>query len=182
MADGTKICQRCGATFSRPDYSPATFARMRFCSRSCGSTRPASERFDALWVENHVTGCHNWTGAVTQTGYGTFWDGENYLRAHRYSYKRAFGVDPSRLVVMHKCDNPRCVNPAHLVLGTQRDNLADMHAKGRGARPYSRLTDDDIRAIRADRASKGRDLARKYNVVESVISTIRSGKVWSGVT
>lgn len=181
MADGTKICERCGSEFSRPDYSPATFAKMRFCSQSCGATRPAPERFDAMWVENSVTGCHNWTGALTEKGYGTFWDGANYLRAHRYAFSRAFGFDPSRLVVMHKCDNPKCVNPSHLVAGTQRDNMADMRAKGRGHRPLSPLSDDDIKAIRADRVTKGRDLARKYGVVASVISGIRSGKVWSGV-
>jgi len=91
-------------------------------------------------------------------------------------------MDQARLIVMHKCDNPKCVNPDLLVAGTQRGNMADMKAKGRAGRPTSQLSDDDIRAIRADRVSKGGDLARRYNVVQSIISSIRSGKTWSGVT
>ncbi len=77
------------------------------------------------------TGCWEWTGPVNNKGYGTCRIlGERY--AHRASWTLANGPIPDGLVVCHKCDNPRCVNPEHMWLGTLVDNNRDMFAKGRG--------------------------------------------------
>ena len=76
-------------------------------------------------------GCWNWTGKQNEHGYGVITVEGRYTRAHRAMY---FMINPKAdtdLVVMHRCDNPRCINPEHLALGTQKENMMDMHAKGR---------------------------------------------------
>lgn len=94
---------------------------------------PPDVRFDRK-VKWSDSGCWLWTGHLTAAGYGRFplEHGTPPLYAHRYAYERAHGPIPPGLVVMHSCDNPPCVNPAHLSAGTQRDNVLDMMQKGRG--------------------------------------------------
>jgi HNH endonuclease len=90
------------------------------------------DRFDSLGIPDAVTGCVIWTGSVGGNGYGLVWkDGVKQL-AHRVAYERKFGPIPDGMFVCHHCDTRRCIKPEHLFLGTQRDNMADMHAKGRG--------------------------------------------------
>lgn len=80
-------------------------------------------------------GCWEWTGSVSSTGYGTFrYAGVGYS-AHRFAHEMFIGPIPAGLVVMHSCDNPKCVNPDHLRAGTYSDNSTDMVRKGR-ARPW----------------------------------------------
>lgn len=87
-------------------------------------------RFDAK-VERGE-GCWVWTGLRTQYGYGTITNGAGCkLLAHRASWELHVGPIPDGLWVLHRCDNPPCVNPAHLFLGTHADNVRDMWAKGR---------------------------------------------------
>jgi len=77
------------------------------------------------------TGCWNWTGKQNEHGYGAIQVEGKYTRAHRAMF---FMLNPDAdksLVVMHTCDNPQCINPTHLTLGTQKDNMMDMHKKGR---------------------------------------------------
>lgn len=88
-------------------------------------------------------------------------------------------------MVCHKCDNPRCVRPSHLFLGSASENLADMRVKGRGAagarHPQAKLDDDKVIRIRKRYAEGGvtqRDLAKEFGVYQTVISKILLGKIW----
>lgn len=94
-----------------------------------GSKSPLHVRLRKYEIAEN--GCWNWTGKKNEHGYGTITVDGRYTRAHRAMF---FLLNPKAdhsLVVMHKCDNPQCVNPEHLALGTQKENMMDMHSKGR---------------------------------------------------
>lgn len=132
------------------------------------------------------TGCWLWQASLFAKGYGQVFlrrepDGRPVNGyAHRVAYVLAKGPIPAGLVVMHKCDTPACVNPDHLTLGTQAENLRDATEKGRYPRTgpnlwQRKLSDGDVIAIRMSFA-KSKDLARAYGVQPSLISAIRNGK------
>lgn len=77
-------------------------------------------------------GCWEWQGFTNPNGYGMVYAGPGrYEYAHRFAYERTEGPIPDGLVAMHRCDNPRCVRPVHIIPGTQNDNVHDMIEKGR---------------------------------------------------
>lgn len=129
-------------------------------------------------------GCWLWTGLISQEGYGRVCKGRKSYLAHRESYRTFVGC-PDGMLVCHKCDVRSCVNPAHLWLGTNDENMADMAAKGRAkpsrvhgmAHPHAKLTDDDVLAIRQSSTSDGK-LAEIYGVANETIRKARSGKSW----
>jgi HNH endonuclease len=141
----------------------------------------ARERLFRKTEADPETGCILWRGRVTPKGYGTFWfNGTNAL-VHRASWEIANGPIPAGTghhgtCVCHRCDTPLCVNPNHLFLGSNRDNVDDRHAKGRsrggslaGERhPFAKLTAAQVADIRA---AKGREpltaTARRLNISKS---------------
>lgn len=122
-----------------------------------------------------------WRGQRNQAGYGQLTSMTDGVRvahsAHRLSWELHRGPIPAGLWVLHHCDNPSCVNPAHLFVGTAADNTADMIAKGRGNKTGRRrkLADDQVRAIRADDRA-AHYVAHQYGVSESTIYNIRAGR------
>jgi hypothetical protein len=90
---------------------------------------PIAERFDTKWEPVPWCGCWLWTDALDRDGYGHI----SGVRAHRQSWKLFRGEIPRGVYVLHECDVPSCVNPDHLFLGTQQDNLLDMARKDRGS-------------------------------------------------
>lgn len=131
--------------------------------------------------------CWHWTGTILPNGYGRLSHaGKNYS-AHRVSYTLNKGKIHEGMVVCHKCDNPRCVNPSHLFLGTYADNTADMIAKGRQAngerQPQSKLTEQDIIRIRSICASgrSHKSVAREFGVSSVLIDKIVNRKAWKHV-
>ncbi len=87
-----------------------------------------------------TNGCWEWIGARCLTGHGKFWYNKRLGEAHRFSYEIHVGSIPKGMVICHKCDNPPCVNPEHLFLGTMKDNSQDMMAKGRGKGQFTSKT------------------------------------------
>jgi hypothetical protein len=124
-------------------------------------------------------GCWLWRG-TTNNGYGIFLlPGEVPVRAHRHAYELWKGPIPDGAVVMHVCDNPPCVNPDHLQIGTRLDNNRDCAAKGRrptGANHWKfKLTAQHVVAIRNDTRTMAA-IAIEYGTTASTVSRIKNGK------
>lgn len=188
-----KKCRSCGKKFSpirgREETSNA-------CSKKCAYSlirnRTASKEYKREAILKRVikddAGCWNWSAARDKNGYGKMSSGSEYSKyAHRVSYDVFVGTIPKGINVCHKCDNPSCVNPEHLFLGTQKDNIHDMHSKGRGIKSCewtwgekhknSKLTEQDVIMIYGSDLSS-RELANLLNVSSNLIVRIRAGKTW----
>lgn len=128
--------------------------------------------------------CWLWTGLRSTRGYGSIRYNGKMCIASRICYEIHHGPIPSGLCVCHTCDNPPCVNPSHLFLGTSADNAADRDAKGRhnpargSAHGGAKLTWHDVDYIRRARETL-RQLARKFGISISQVWRIRSGAAWS---
>ena len=134
-------------------------------------------------VDSH-TGCWLWLGAKISSGYGVArYNGANAY-THRVSYETSNGDIPDGLFVLHKCDNPSCMNPEHLFLGTQRENMQDMKEKDRhlyGQRNgNARLTDASAKAIK-NMSGTHSSIADKFNVSRRTVGFIKSGATWGHV-
>lgn len=92
------------------------------------------EHFDYFYEQSKSTdtGCKTWAGSTDTLGYGRITKGQVTHKAHRLSYARFVGEIPDNMEICHNCDNPSCVNPNHLFVGTTKDNAEDREAKGRG--------------------------------------------------
>jgi hypothetical protein len=90
--------------------------------------------------------CWEWIGVRNNWGYGYFYENQEKITAHRWSYQRFNGPIPASMVIMHTCDNPGCVRPEHLRLGTKKDNSQDSVKKGRAPKGTKRVS-ADVRKI-----------------------------------
>jgi hypothetical protein len=146
--------------------------------------RPTLE--ERFWANVDRSGeCWIWTASRNSRGYGRIGEGGAHVwLAHRLSYKLHHGSDPGDLYVCHSCDNPPCVNPAHLFLGTHADNMADAAQKGRGIRgeihPLTSLVEADVVAMRERRAagSTYRQIGTDFGVTASAARSICTGVNW----
>ena len=169
---------------------------------------PLTERLRQSFSENE-RGCHEWYKAIGKKGYGVIIIGSRLdksrktLYAHRLSWQLHSGKPiPDGLLVLHKCDNRRCVNPDHLFLGTAKDNTQDMHNKDRAAMKkgvipinfveqvervkagkFSKLTILQVKEIKNLLASgiNYKLIANQYNVSYSCISDIKRKATWINV-
>lgn len=175
-------CDRCGQPFDRV----ARGQPYRYCSRPCAIT-PVADRFWAAVQKSN--GCWSWTGKRRQDGYGEMQVGKRTVKAHRLSFELANGAIPTGSEICHTCDNPRCVNPAHLFVGTHTENMRDMANKGRhrpsGVRGErhgaAKLSQREVTAIRLDARAQVR-IAADYGISQSLVSQIKRGKVWAELT
>lgn len=157
------------------------------------------DRFDMKWVPEPNTGCFLWFGyRDPKWGYGIFGIPKaNNVKAHRFAYSRKFGPIPDGLVVCHSCDEPACVNPDHLWLGTVADNNKDCITKGRQSigerhrakcprgemQGSSRLTAEQVIEIRR-RCANGesqRSIANSFGIVQQHVSKLWRRTQWSHV-
>lgn len=156
-------------------YSPITVARF----------------WSKVDVKPSALDCWEWKGASSRRGYGKIKVKGESLIASRVAWEIANNAKLGDLFALHKCDNPKCCNPAHIFAGTNQDNMDDMRRKGRvrnfsasGAKnPRAKLTADQAIAIKKRIAAgeKNQPLADEYGVSDSAISLIRRGKAWASV-
>jgi len=131
-----------------------------------------------------------WNGTVNEGGYGVFFYNYTRTMAHRLMYSCYYGSFDDSLFVCHKCDNPPCVNPNHLFLGTPKDNSVDMSIKGRSPRGSksgtSKLHENDVLKILKDislnRYSTILEITNNYNIQSMQIIRILQGKSWKHIT
>lgn len=134
-----------------------------------------------------VTGeCQIWDGKIFKSGYGRIGGGKRSRYAHRVAYEKAFGPIPPGMQVLHKCDNYLCINPEHLFLGTQDDNVKNMVHKDRNAKgtmkiKSAKLNDESVLEIRRKYATgryTHRGLAEEYGVCHAEIQNVIAGRRW----
>ena len=134
--------------------------------------------------------CWIWQGTTDKDGYGKF--SSDWLRAHRFSWELHNNKKiPKGMFVLHSCDNPPCVNPEHLSLGTHKDNMRDAKRKGRkyvkdfigSDNNNAKLKEKQVKKIKNMIKNKIKDaeIAKEYNVTPGCIATIRRGERWQHV-
>jgi hypothetical protein len=144
-----------------------------------------------FWSKVKMTSMDCWEYlGQTIRGYGRFWtkkDGKKTNRiASRFAYEALFGEIPEGMFVCHSCDNPTCVRPSHLFLGTAQDNIKDMDAKGRRAlgsnHGNSKLDENMVKEMKGlfGRFTQ-RQLARRYGVSAGLVGHIKHGRAWKHV-
>ena len=131
--------------------------------------------------------CWEWTACHNLKRYGLFYFSNKMYSAHRIAYMIERGNIPEEMFVCHRCDNPTCVNPNHLFIGTYLDNVRDRDIKNRNAKgskqSKAKLTEEVIPVIREllREGFSQQNIAYKYGVSQVQISLIKSGKIWKHV-
>lgn len=206
-----RTCKTCGTEFKtkmcwiRKGYG-------KFCSKPCADQALKVSPETRFWVSVDKSGgpdaCWPWTKGRRRGGYGQIYVNGKAVSANRFSYELHYGLIPNGMIVLHKCDNPPCCNPAHLQLGTYAENSADMVAKDRQAKgerhgsrtcpgavkkaiprgerhSNAKLTATSAKEITAVYKAGGitmRALAERYGVHLVTISDVVNGKTWTEVT
>jgi len=195
----TKVCEHCGRAFE------SVRNKRKFCCYKCSDLNrnpPVEQRF---WSKVDKRGpvpahrqelgpCWLWTAGgnrrpgSNENGYGAFWLKElrQNISAHRMSWILAH-ADPGEMLVLHKCDNPRCVRPEHLFIGTQQDNIDDKVQKSRQAKGSrigrTKVTEEQVREIRRLRRDglTQREIGERFGIAQCQVSAIVRGVVWKDV-
>lgn len=139
------------------------------------------KQIETFWSHVDKSGdCWNWTAGLDRDGYGKVKSGGQIYRAHRLAWYMTNGYTSALL--RHSCDNPQCVNPTHLIEGTQKENMADMVLRGRQSVGINKKLDyNKAKAIRLKRSKMKRSvlsLAREYGVDGHTIRDVLQGKTW----
>lgn len=212
-------CEICGKGFHLPP-SRLLRGQGRFCSRDCkhvAQSGPQTDFATRFWAKVRKAGpddCWEWIASRHTWGYGQIGTpgSSKPIYAHRVSWEFTHGAIPDGLFVLHSCDNPPCVNPRHLHLGTHDENMAEMRERKRGVEgakrrfrehpethprhidptpsqgennPAAQLTEDAVRNIRSDYSTgqyRYTDLALKYGVSLPAIAKVVTRRTWQHVS
>jgi len=167
----------------KPALTPAAERNRRYRDKLRGGPPRATNRF---WERVQKTEtCWLWMGSRTRQGYGMVWFHGQHWRAHRLAWHLVNSGVPAVLDVLHRCDNPACVRPDHLFLGSDAENAADRERKGRGKHDlHVKITPADAALIRRlyRRGSAdcgGPALARLFGVHHRTIYNVINGTAWA---
>ncbi len=143
---------------------------------------PLSQKIQDNSVRVPESGCWIWIGSLNKYGYGRLTFGaKTNIGAHRASYELRHGKIPDGLFALHRCDIKCCVNPDHIFIGTQQENMSDKVAKNRQAKGHrhgmSRLSEEQAKEAKFGSARPS-ELAKKFNCSAVMIRQIRSGLYW----
>ena len=171
--------------------------------KSGGQLQPVQPRLDAKSAPVPFVGCRLWYGPSVPRGYGVLSVDGRQVYTHRAAWQQARGPIPAGLFVLHECDTPACINPDHLFLGTAKENMEDMQAKGRGHYPgasghrnamrrnpgllsgerngSAKLTRSQVDEIRARYAAGERqvELAAAFGIRQCTVSSIIRRETWA---
>lgn len=140
------------------------------------------DRFDTKYEAVTESGCWLWTAQINNCGYGNLRNDGGSVLAHRISYELHKGAVPEGQFVLHSCDTRSCVNPAHLHLGSNADNMIEMYQRERF--PHQKITPSLAQSIytKVKDGTKQKDVADEYSVDFRLVSSIVTGKRWSHST
>jgi hypothetical protein len=184
-----KKCHHCHKTFDARIYDVKK-GHGRFCSHACNTAFRKIPAHKRVWDKIDIKGeddCWPYKACLNVHGYGVISEGNTKILAHRAAFISKNGDILNDLKVLHSCDNPKCCNPKHLFLGTQADNVKDMHNKGRAVsvsgdkNHMSKLSNSDVITIRHMYHNLGKkcsEIAKEYHVNRNNISFIVSNKTW----
>jgi hypothetical protein len=144
--------------------------------------KPFGDRFWAK-IDRPPIGCWEWTASRTSLGYGKIGTTRSVWEfAHRIMWMLVHGPIPDGHIICHRCDNPPCVNPDHLFLGSHLDNFRDSQSKKRHAHGErhggAKLSEAEAQQILADPTAVGRHLAKAHNVSPATICLLRKRETW----
>ena len=174
---------RCDCGNERKNIPAYEVAKGRIKSCGCVNFSKRPDRKEIL--KNRILSrveknndCWEWKGYIARTGYAQMKLQKKIKLAHRLSYELFIGDIPENSLVLHKCDNRKCVNPDHLFLGSHFDNTRDMCEKNRQT-SHGRFKPEDIKFIREEHPKTPmKDLAQKYGVNYVTIMNIINKKTW----
>lgn len=196
-----KFCPKCKTSKKASEFNKdhlLSFGLSRICriclkerrkeSKKNQTLKPIPKKTIDLFFQNieKTSDCWLWEKGSLLKGYGLFaLNGANIL-AHRFSYLYHYGELPNNLMVCHTCDNPKCVNPKHLFLGTSKENLQDMAKKGRRKgekHACAKLTENQVLDIRkrVQNGEKPTVVAKKFNISYNYLRDIVRRKYWTHI-
>lgn len=167
-------CRNCGVEFEKKT-AEVKRTKNHYCSKKCKGQYLSNENIKSFYGKCKRNGdCMEWSGALNNDGYGIVRYKGKTMLSHRVSYIIKNGEIREGASVCHKCDNPKCINPDHLFLGSHKENMEDMRRKGR---KWSKLTFEDVAKIRSsDKSSSA--LAKEYSVSDRTIRYARDATHW----